>query len=312
MTQMSTGAARVVDPILTNVARGYQNNEFVGGALFPNVSVGQRAGKVIKFGKESFQLYDTARAPGTSVKRISVGYASDPYAIVDHSLSGTVPVELMEEAQAVPGINLSSAAVRTVQDVMRLRLEKEQADLATTAGNYGASNKTTLSGASQWSDLVNSDPIKDIETAKEAIRTATGKRPNTVVVSAKVMASLRQHGDILDRIKYTGRDVPTPELLAGLFGVQRVLVGDAVYSTDAGVFGDVWGKFVVVAYTEMSGLADMGRPTYGYTYQLSGYPFVEPGRYDADYRTWLYDTHDAVKSVIAGADAGYLISAAVA
>lgn len=312
MTQMSTGAARVVDPILTNVARGYQNNEFVGGALFPNVPVGQRAGKIIQFGKEAFQLYDTARAPGGAVKRISIGYSSANYGIVDHSLAGSVPVEVMEEGQAVPGINLSSAAVRTVQDVMRLRLEKEQADLATTAGNYGAGNKTTLSGTSQWSDLVNSDPIKDIETAKEAIRAATGKRPNTVVMGAKVMAQLKQNGSVLDRIKYTGRDVPTAELLASLFGVQRVLVGDAIYSNDAGVFSDVWGKFVVIAYTDMSGLADMGRPTYGYTYQLSGYPFVEPGRYDGDYRTWLYDTHDAVKPVIAGADAGYLISAAVA
>jgi len=312
MTQMSTGAARVVDPILTNVARGYQNNELVGGALFPTVSVGQRAGKIIQFGKEAFMLYDTARAPGSEVKRISVGYSSASYGIVDHSLSGAVPVEIQEEGMAVPGISLSSAAVRTVQDIMRLRLEKEQADLATTAGNYGANNKTTLSGTSQWSDLVNSDPIKDVETAKESIRTQTGKRPNTIVIGAKVMASLKQHGDILDRIKYTGRDVPTAELLAALFGVQRVLVGDAVYSTDAGAFGDVWGKFVVVAYTEMSGLSDLGRPTYGYTYQLSGYPFVEPGRYDGNTRSWLYDTHDAFKPVIAGADAGYLISAAVA
>jgi len=314
MTQLSTSAARIIDPILTNVARGYQNNELVGGALFPTVSVGQRAGKILQFGKESFMLYDAARAPGANVKRVSMGYSSQNYAIVDYTLSASVPIEVMEEAQAVPGVNLASASTRTVQDFMRLRLEKEQADLATTAANYGAANKVTLSGTSQWSDLTTgvSDPIANIETAKEAIRAATGKRPNVMIMGPAVLKSLRQHPKIIDRIKYTGRDVPTPELLASLFGIARVIVGDAIYSDDLGTFADIWGKFVVVAYTETSGAADMGRPTFGYTYQLAGYPFVETPVFDRETRTWLYDVSDANKAVIAGADAGYLISAAVA
>jgi hypothetical protein len=314
MAQLSASAARVIDPILSTVAQGYKNNELVGNAIFPTVSVGQRAGKIIQFGKEAFMAYDTARAPGSAVKRINVGYSNQSYGIVDHALSAVVPIELQEEAQAVPGINLASASVRTVQDALRLRLEVEQAGIATTAASYAASNKTTLSGTSQWSDFTNgvSDPIANIETAKDAIRSDIGRRPNTIIMGPTVYKSLRQHPKIIDRIKYTGRDVPTVELLASLFGVDTVLVGDAVSSTDAGVFSDVWGKFVVVAYTEKSGMADMGRPTYGYTYQLAGYPFVERPRYDADTRTWLYDVSDAVRPVIAAVDAGYLISAAVA
>ena len=314
MTQLSTSSARVIDPILSTVAQGYQNSELVGSALFPTVSVGQRAGKIIQFGKESFMAYDTARAPGSAVKRITTGYSSASYGINDHALSAVVPVELQEEAQAVPGISLATAAVRTVQDILRLRLEIEQATLATTAGNYSASNKTTLSGTSQWSDLTSgvSDPIANIETAKEAIRASTGKRPNVVVMGPSVFKSLKQHPKIIDRIKYTGRDVPTTELLAMLFGVQSVLVGDAIASDDLGAFSDVWGKFVSVCYTEQSGIADLGRPTFGYTYQLAGYPFVEQPYYDNTTRSWLYDVADAVKPVIAAPLAGYLISAAVA
>ena len=312
MAQLSTSAARVIDPILSTVAQGYTNNDFVGNAIFPTVSVGQRAGKIINFGKESFMAYDTARAPGAAVKRINVGYSSSTYGIVDHSLSAVVPIELQEEAQAVPGLNLASASVRTVQDVMRLRLEVEQATIATTAGSYAASNKTTLTSTAQWSDLSASDPLGDIEAAKDAIRADIGKMPNTIIMGPAVLKSLRQHSKIIDRIKYTGRDIPTPELLASLFGVDRVLIGNGVKATDAGVFSDIWGKFVVVAYTEMSGMADMGRPTYGYTYQLAGYPFVERPRYDANTRTWLYDVSDAVKPVIAAVDAGYLITSAVA
>jgi hypothetical protein len=314
MTQMTISATRVIDPILSTVAQGYKNSALIGSALFPSVPVTQRAGKIIQFGKESFMTFDTARAPGTAVKRISIGYGSQTYGIVDHALSAVVPIELLEEAQAVPGINLASASVRTVQDIMQLRLEIDQATLATTAGSYQAANKTTLSGTSQWSDLTTgvSDPLKDIEVAKDAVRQAVGQRANTVVLGAAVLKSMVQHPKIIDRIKYTGRDVPTPELLASLFGVSTVVVGDAISADEAGTFSDIWGKFVIVAYTEQSGLADMGRPTYGYTYQLSGYPFVETPHYDYTTRSWLYDVSDAVKPVLSCVNAGYLISAAVA
>lgn len=312
MTQLATSAARIIDPILTTVAQGYKNADFVGAALFPKVTVGQRGGKIVTFGKESFMAYDTARAPGSAAKRLSIGYSGSSYAITDHALDAIVPRELLEDAQAVPGINLASASVATVQAAMSLRLEVEQATLATTAGNYGASNKTTLSGTSQWSDLSNSDPIANVEAAKEAIRSATGKRPNVMIIGPAVLKSLRQHTKIIDRMKYTGRDVPTPEILAALFGVQQVLVGDAITADNSGTFSDVWGKFAVIAYTEMAGLADFGRPTFGYTYQLAGYPFVEQSRWDADTRSWVYGVSDASKAVIAGAGAGYLISGAVA
>jgi len=313
MPQMSLAQARVVDPILSTVAQGYQNNELIGNALFPHVQVAARAGKILAFGKESFMAYDTARAPGGAIKRISLGYSSASYALVDHALAASVPVEVIEEAQSVPGVNLAASAIRTVQDALSLRLEVEQAALATAAGNYQASNKATLSGTSQWSDFgAVSDPINDIEAAKEAIRGKVGRRPNVVVMGAAVLAKLKMHPKIIERIKYTGRDVATVELLASLFGVQRVLVGDAVAATDAGVFSDVWGKSVIVAYTELGSQAEMGRPSFGYTYQLSGYPAVSPARYDRDTRTWLYDVADAVKPVIAADLAGFLLSGVVA
>ncbi len=314
MTQLSTSAARVVDPILSTIAQGYQNAEFIGNILFPRVNVPQRAGKIIQFGKESFLTYDTQRAPGSITKRLNVGYGSQPFAIIDRSLDSILPRELLEEAQAVPGINLATTSIRTVQNAMALRLEIEQATLATTLGNYSASNKITLSGTSQWSDITSgvSDPINAVEVAKEAIRAVSGKRPNLVIIGAVVLKSLRQHPKVVDRIKYTGRDVATPELLAALWGVDKVLVGDAIQSDDAGVFTDVWGKNVVVAYTDMSGMSDMGRPTFGYTYALSGYPFVEQARFEENIKSWIYGVSDACQAIIASQNSGYLISAAVA
>lgn len=312
MPQMTPSGARVVDPVLSSIAQGYQNSEFIASALFPTVPVMQRGGNVITFGKEAFMLYNSQRAPGEATKRVQFGYAGAPYALVDYSLEGVVPVEINQEASTI-GIDAASMAIYGVSQIMALRLEKASADIARTAASYGAGNKVTLSGTAQWSDFSGtSQPIQVIETAKEAIRAATGKRPNTVVMGAQVMAKLRQHPIIVDRMKYTGRDVATAEILAALFGVQRVLVGDGIYASDAGAFTDIWGKDVVVAYTDLSSVANMGAPSYGYTYNLGGYPLVEEPYVDRGAKSAIFPVTRCEAPVLASASAGYLITNAVA
>jgi hypothetical protein len=311
MPQMTTQQARVIDPVLTEVARGYRNPAFAGLALFPYVPVGQRGGRIIEFGKEHFRLYNTARAPGANVVRIATAYSSKTYALENHAIEEGVPYELMEDAAAVPGVDLGAKAVRRGQNIIGLRLEKAQADLARNPANYGASNKVTLSGTSQWSDPA-SNPLAAVESYKEAVRTQVGVRPNTMLMGAKVFAALRTHAAITDRIKYTSRDVATPELLAQLFGLERVVVGDAVYQTAAGAMDDVWGKDAILAYTTTGSLADAEEPSYGYTYRLSDSPVVEEPYQDRGSRSWVYQIVDDVAPVIAGADAGFLITNAVA
>lgn len=314
MPQMTPSGARIIDPVLSTIAQGYTNGEMIAGALFPQVPVTQRGGNIITFGKEDFMLYATQRAPGSNTKRVQFGYTGAPYALADYSLEGQVPIEIVQEGQNGPGIDHAAMAVRKVSAIMALRLEYQAAQLARTAATYAASNKITLSGASQWSDFSGtSNPISAIETAKEAVRAATGKRPNTIVMGAAVFARLRQHPVVVDRMKYTGRDVATVEILAALFGVQRVLVGDAIFSNDAGTaFTDVWGKDVIVAYTELGSVADMGAPSYGYTYNLGGYPIVEEAYYDRNAKSWIFPVTRAEAPVLASPSAGYLITNAVA
>ena len=73
MPQLSLSQVRVIDPVLTQLAQGYKQSGMVGPALFPKVNVGQRAGKILTFGKEDFMLYASGRAPGENTKRIQFG-----------------------------------------------------------------------------------------------------------------------------------------------------------------------------------------------------------------------------------------------
>lgn len=302
---------RVIDPILSTLARGYKNADMVGMALFPRVPVMQRGGQVLEFGLESFKLYATARAPGTNTQRVSFGYLGAKYALTQHALEGLVPFEHQAEAQVVPGVDLGQGAVVSTQDIVALRLEKEQADLATNPANYGINNKILLSGAAQWSNYAASAPGQDIRAAIESVRTQTGKRPNVVLLGAKVFAALQEHPLILDRTKYSSKDSITADILAALWGVQQVVVGDAVYSDAAGNMVDVWGKHVVLAYTQLGTVANRGLPSYGYTYRLADYPLVEAPYYDRNIKSWVYPVTDEVQPVIAGSAAGFLIQNAV-
>lgn len=309
---MTNAQVRVIDPILSSIARGYKNNELVGINLFPYVPVSQRGGKVLEFGKESFKLYATGRTPGANTKRVNFGHSGVSFALEQHALEGVVPFEHQEEAAQVPGIDMGQGAVASTQDIIALRLEKAQADIARNAANYAASNKVTLAGGDQWSSYAASTPGQDIRAAVEAIRTQTGKRPNVVMLGAAVFAQLQEHPLILDRTKYTSKDSITPDILAALWSVGRVVVGDAVYADDADAMHDVWGKDVVIAYTQIGTVANRGLPSYGYTYRLGGYPVVEQPYYDRNTKSWIYPVTDEVSPVMAGPLAGFLIKDAVA
>lgn len=310
--QMTPAQARVIDPILTEVARGYGGNAApIADILFPVVRVGQRGGRILSFGPDDFKLYSTARAPGAATKRVQFGHESGSFALVDYSLEGSVPIELAQEAQAVPGIDLGAAAVRKVRNIMSLEREKQAADLARDAAKYPSGHSATLSGTSQWTDPT-SNPFEDIMDARETVRRTIGLRPNVLAVAPTVLTALRTHPKVLDRLS-TASDRPpaTLEQLQRLFEVDRIVEGGSVYH-DGTQFQDVWGKDALLAYTQPASLAEMGSPNFGYTYQLDGYPVAEEPYYERNPKTWFYPVTDARAPVLVGATAGFLFRNAAA
>lgn len=312
MNQMTPGQARVVDPILTEIARGFRSPKAaVANILFPIVSVALRAGKIISFGPDDFKLVSTVRAPGSNTKRVQFGYAGADYGLADYRLEALTPWEIQSEGMKGPGIDLIAMSVRKVQNVMALEREKQAADLARNEALYPANNRETLTSTAQWSDPA-SDPIGDVFAAKEAVRKQIGERPNVMTVGPEVLTALRNHPKILDRLS-TSADRPPASMaqLASLFEIAQIVEGEAVYH-DGTQFQDVWGKDAILAYTTPASLAEMGSPNYGYTYQLQDYPVVEEGYDDRNANSWVNPVADARKAVLAGASAGFIFKAAVA
>ena len=317
MAQLSTAQARVSDPVLTEVAQGYQNPEMVAHHLFPVVPVDQRAGKIITFGAEDFGEYSLERAPGADIPETDFGYEGGDYALVQRALEGKLPIELMEEAAAVPGIDMQMLYTGKTMDVVQFQIEVAAAKLATTTANYKADYKAVLAGSSQW-DHSDSTPAQRIETAKEAVSTAIGMDPNVLLLGQPVMRALKNNPDVIDRIKHTegltGNAGPTVNAskLAQYFDVDMVVEAKCRKGAP-GAFTSLWGKVAVLAYANVTPLASRGSPSFGYTYRLRGYPVAEPAYYRRKNRSWLFPVTTEDTPVIAGdmGAGGYLLTAVV-
>jgi hypothetical protein len=96
----------------------------------------------------------------------------------------------------------------------------------------GVAGTPSTGQTKQWSDYTSSDPISDIENAKSGILSATGMEGNTLVLGYDVFKSLKNHPDLVDRIKYTSSQTITTDMLAAMFDIPRVIVAKAVKATN--------------------------------------------------------------------------------
>ena len=232
---------RVVDPVLTNIARGFKNAAHVAENLFPVVSVSKEGGKIPEFTKESFKIYNTERAIRAKSNRINPENRTEiDFVLTEHDLE--YPIDYREQDEDIFPSRLHATTV--VTDGISLRLEKMAADVVQDLTTFPTGNKITLSSSDKFTNT-SSNPFTIFETAKEAIRGKIAQRPNVCVIGASAYSALKEHPAVLDRIKYTQSAVITPEILRQLLDFEQLYIGDSVYATDAGAFQDIWKDNVV-------------------------------------------------------------------
>jgi len=304
-----------VDPMLTNVAIAYSNDTYIAGSIFPEVPVAKQSGKHFVYGKDRFRINDNRRGTGSNSKEVTLSLTTgNSYQCEDHSLKMFVTDEDTENA-ITPTTPLADAT-EFLMDQHLVSFEKEVADLITSTANL--TQNVTLAGTDQFSDYTSSDPFAVFETAKQAVHTNTGRGANTIILGKQVWDKLKHHPDFLERIKYSARGQITPDLLASLLEVDRVLIGGATYTsskegqTEATSY--IWGKDIVVTY-----VAERAAPkimTLGINYkwtakQLQTKRFRGTDEEDREgtyvrVGGWYYDIN------IVAPLAGYLVKAAVA
>ena len=319
---MNYSKIKLIDPVFTNLAHGYTNpRPSVAEYISPVVLVPSRSGQVVKFGKDEFAVTNTKRAPGTNIPREGTSYTSDKFMLSQDALAAEIPVEILEEAKQVGLRNLQRIYLNKVLNKLMLGWEVEVLDLVTNAANFETSLTGTVSN--KWNAA--SDPQNDIFSAKEAVRAQSAVYPNSMVISPAVYNALMTNDSIREQFKYTTAGSISLDMLAGYFGLSRgIRVSEQVKEVE-GSFVDIMpSKSVLLFYAPptvttgtLSGSAvnaDMGVPSFCYTYTHQNYPQVTPYREDLDRRVLVADVIHEKQAVITGigqtgkAGAGYLLT----
>jgi len=267
-----------VDAPLTNISVAYiqKADSFIADKVFPIISVKKQSDRYFVYLKEDwFRDEAVERVMGT--ESAGGGYEIDntpTYFCKIYAYHKDVTAA--DRANSDIPLQPDEDASQFVAQKFLLRRETEWATRFFATGiwdtEYDGAASTSGTDLKYW-NASDSDPIGDVATAQLDIQSVTAFKPNVMVIGPYVYKALRNHADILDRIKYTqGPAIPTPNLLAQLFDVDKVLVAQAVKNSAAKGATEstdfIYGKHALLAYAAPS--PGLKQPTAGYIMAWTG------------------------------------------
>jgi hypothetical protein len=266
-----------IDKVLTNISVKYVQDAsaYIAGQVFPMVPVAKQSDKFYVYKREDWFRDDAQkRAMGTESVGGDYELATDLYYAERYAFHKNVYDE--ERANSDDPLSPDEDATAFVTDKLLLNKENNWAKKFFVPGVWGTDVEGAATAASGkvvfWDDYSSSDPIKNISDYSTNISEVTGKQPNTLVIGRKVYNALKNHPDILDRIRYSQKGVVTNDLIAELFDVERVLVANAIQNVakkgqDAQM-EYIMGNNALLCYT--TNTPRLRTATAGYTFTWTG------------------------------------------
>lgn len=256
-----------VDAVLTNISTAYiqDQSHFIAGQFAPRVPVGKQSDLYYTYTKADWFRDEAKRRTGAS-ESAGGGYTLSTSSYFSHQYSFHKDVDGPTKANSDSPLRWRDTATKFVTQRLLLRKEIEFVDTMFKTGVWATDNSSAIN----WDDYVSSDPIGDVEVGKETVLKNTGYEPNTLLLGHAVFRALKNHPEVMDRIKYTqtADSAAAESLLASLFGVDRVLVAKAIKNTaveGAAASTDfTHGKHALLAYVNPA--PELEAPSAAYTF----------------------------------------------
>lgn len=315
-----------IDAILTNISVAYMQKaeNFIADKVFPIVPVDKKSNKYFKYDKNDwFRDEAQRRAPGTESAGGGYNLSTDTYSADVWAFHKDVDDQTLANADSP--LNPLREAAEFVTSRLLLRREVQFISDFMTTGVWatdvtGVSASATTNQFIQWNDYANSDPIEDIEEAKAKILSTTGYEGNTLVLGYEVFRQLKNHPDIVDRYKYTTSSVITEEMMARLFGVDRILVAKSVRATNnegaTGAYAFNFGKAACLLHSAPN--PGLMTPSAGYIFAWTGVSgglgaTIGTSQFRMEYlKASRVEAEVAFDNKVVASDLGYFFATAVA
>jgi hypothetical protein len=271
---------------LTNVSVAYMQSasSYIADKVFPPVPVNKQSDLYWRYSKSDWRRTDVKRrAPGTETA--GVGWNMNTGNYFCHVYGVHKDIADQERANSDSEFNLDRDATEfiTNQHLLQRDVAWSQAYFQTGVWSTQFTGVDTAPTSGQFMawDQASSDPVGDVARMFILFRQLTGFAPNVGVLGAYVMAALKQHPDIIDRIKYTQRGIVTEDLIATLFDIDELYVNystqsvgpqmpDAVEQDAAATFNFI-GNPTAVLFAYAPSAPSLLTPSAGYTFTWRGY-----------------------------------------
>jgi len=268
-----TSATTLQRPDLGAIAYEYNaeasQRGFIGLGLLPIFEVEEQSADYPKIPIESLiKIQDTKRAPRANYGRSDYEFETGTYACKENGWEE--PVDDSEANLYRRYFIAEEVAVKRATDILLRGQEVRIAAMMFNSGNF-----TVADAAIAWNTSATAVPRTNIEAGKIAMRAASGLEPNTIAMSKKVFTYLMLTAEITTAFRYTnpieiGGMEAQKRIMAQYFGVDRVLVGDAIKDTGkkGQVFslGDIWDDEYVGLFKVSAGGNDLREPVVGRTF----------------------------------------------
>jgi hypothetical protein len=309
-----------VPPILQNMSVQYRNRLYVADQVFPIIPNCPPEAKIARYLKGAwFRDEAQMRGPGSEAAR--GGYPVDYIDVIpkEHAFAKEVTDEDRDLAssQGGPPLQPDQDAIEFATDKVLLKREILVATLVKATAWSGQSAGGEDAGG-LWAAGAGNTFLADVKARIDTILSATGMKPNVLLIDGGTYMSLTEESTVLDKIKYTQKGVLTADLLAAILDIDQVLVAAAVYSsakeTKAGT------DFTAVRIWENTATKGMGflfyrppnpglkTPSAGYIAKSSLYPSGfnnATWREDSRHQD-VYEVAEKMHALATGTDLGFM------
>jgi hypothetical protein len=308
-----------IDQYLSNLSSLVIQNQsvFIAPKVFSIVPVDKQSDLYPVYNEDDWNTDEALeRKDSTESAGSAYSLSDDNYLCKVFGFHKDIGDQLVDNAQSSP-FNLQKEAMEFVTRKLLIKQEREFVTKYLAASVWG----DDLAGTTDFDQFneATSAPIKTIkdEIGNQILR--TGIAPNTLVLGYNVFSNLSEHPDFVDRVKYSSSDAVTEQIMAKLFGVDRVMVAKSIVATGKGAtktnsfnFGN---NMLLLFANPTPGLLT---PSAGYTFSWKFAPFISG--MGATIRKWYIDEKETTRidgkvafdMKIIAKDLGTLVTAAVA
>ncbi len=266
-----------LDAALTDLAINWGPQQYIWDRVAPVVPVDFQSDKYHIWTLTDFRQDETTalRAPGTLAERGQYTLSEGSYYCHNYAWGKSIHDEVNRNADAA--LRLQQQATKYCTEVINRRLEIVQAAAYLSTGAWdsyivGAAARDTTASPPEviyWSTYATSTPIIDVRWRADTMQQSTGIRPNKLLMGRRVYSTLLDHPDFIDRLSVNTTRAVNLAILAELFEVDEVIVGQASYDA-SGTATWVHGNHALLYYAPSGPTIDDASAVYGFQWGPRG------------------------------------------